>query len=896
MRSGYNEPASRSSAKPRYRSDTRRNRWPPSPSVEDATASLAREVPSSAGSVDEDNSGEAKSRGSVDQYPIIEEIEPPHNDERRFVLVSDPGDRDGPRHAARDRRRKSFAERGNMAPLNTDIDDAPLLPERTPTPYAYTKPQKESLAPSSNEYFLSPEAITPSSSTVPRTVPNRDSLDARDQNARSTKQIPVRSRHESVYPPPSPSKGREDVFEDSDVESDTSHLRTERRPARYSFVKSDLQKEDLRANVLETQAKSERRKRDSSPPSSARRDAYAAGGSGSTSSSGSSKQPTPSSDSPRSSSSSVNKEPRKSKPAPLETGYTRSSKHSASRPSSPRINDDRSPPRSPRLPPRRPPSPNTDRPSSRSGRPPSPLPSYTHVQQSPRVPITEADWHATYPPTTDRSRPIPRHERYETMPVPMPSINVKSPSPARPPKAENPLPYPVDDRPVEAFMPPEQQYQYDHPYSPVASSPRATRLDSQIPGSPRERSSAFRPQVSSRQNSNPDEIPRSPRVRSNSIRSQTSNDGGRRERKTTVPLSLDRPLPSCPRTEPSSKYNDWYTLQNYPTFDLCPSCYEGVFADTPFSVYFSQTRQYERPIERYCDFSSPWMRLAWLLTIKQRRQSLDLLYNLASITELERQCPGDRELGTDHIAWFGISDPRDGIHVANFAICPCDLKMVETLFPSMIGYFTRLPASSPYAIPTPYTCSLRIKSRRFPKYLDLLVELDAEAQLLGQHPNIHRFVQLARENAYKNECARDKQLLRKPWHFITSLPEFTVCQECFDELIWPGITSTSGHPPSTIPNLFNRTIQPVPGEDPEVGSSCCLYSPRMRKVWERSVQEEDFGYLKRKVLERKRAEMKISRERRDILAWMDGLQRGTAGWEMAKVELKENQEEWKKWE
>lgn len=284
--------------------------------------------------------------------------------------------------------------------------------------------------------------------------------------------------------------------------------------------------------------------------------------------------------------------------------------------------------------------------------------------------------------------------------------------------------------------------------------------------------------------------------------------------------------------------------------------------------------------------------------MKQRRKSPDLLYNLVNIIDQERDCPGDRELGIDHITWYGISDPRDGVHVNNFAICASDLRMIEELFPSIRGYFTRLPATtSHYAFPTTYTCSFRIKSGRFPKYIGLLVELDAEAQSLKQHPRIARFVQLARENAFKTECQRERTLLHKAWHFIPALPELTVCQECFEELIWPYLVQSSNFTsPSTVPKLFNRTIQPVPDEDPELGSSCCLYSPRMRRVWERAVRDGDFGFLEKKAIERKRAEARIGRERRDILGWMDRLERGTWEWEKAKVELKENEAEWKMWE
>lgn len=361
-------------------------------------------------------------------------------------------------------------------------------------------------------------------------------------------------------------------------------------------------------------------------------------------------------------------------------------------------------------------------------------------------------------------------------------------------------------------------------------------------------------------------------------------------------IPLDRPLPSCPRSELSSEYNDWYTLNGCSNFDICPSCFEGVFADTPFSTYFSPVARAEEDGARYCDFSSPWMRLAWLLTIKQRRKTPEFLYQLDSILETEGSCPGDYELSTDQMVWYGIPDERDGGHVANFVVCGCDLKSLEALIPSFRGYFTPVQSKNPNAVPSTFTCSFRACSRRFPRYLDLLLELDGEAQHFGLQPSTSRFIKMVRENASRNECSRDKPLRDKLWHFIPHLPEFTVCQECFDELILPAITSASSHIPDTIPKLFNRTMCLVPDEDPELGSTCCLYSPRMRKIWERSVENEDFEYLKRKAIERKQVEKKLARENSDILTLIAELKSETVQWEKENARLNKNNEEWKTWE
>jgi hypothetical protein len=970
-----------------YRTDVRnhhnKSQWPPKPSVEDEVVSLAKEVKSSA-EVEPVTSGEARARGSVDQYPIIEDNDSyihdhsyyhndkdsdSDNDERRFVLVSDP---------AAAPRRKSFAERGNMHHITTDVNndnDPPVFTERTSTPYAYTKPQKEYVAPNS-KYVLSPEPITPQvSSSIPRSVPRGQ---AWDQNARPQKTTPVHGRYDSVQAQ-SPRTSKNDAFEDSDADEDTTRLRTERKPARYSFVKSDLQKEDLRTSLLDSQTKSEKRRSGEPLPRERTRGGY-------DSSSGSSKNPTPSTQSPKSSTGSLDNgsgghSSQKSRRTPIDTSYSSSPKYQDSRPVSPRPSSPRyrerpaedryknssnypssrpasprsstptyretpqpkprpgpvetnktssrypdsrtesprprspayreplqSAPRSPTLPPLRRPtdSPPSSRPLSKSGpssRPASPL-SFSSTGPPPpphgRISsVTGADWHATYPPTsaTDRSRPQERYQlrHSDSLPVPMPRIDVQSPSPARNPKPlPNPLPYPVDDRQSDVFMPPEEAYQFDHSYAPAPPSPRLNSArqhypdspklpSSPIPGSPRDRPSAFRPSVVNRHTAMAEETPRMARMRSDSTRSESSHEGGRQRR--TAPSSLDRPLPSCPRSEPTDRYTDWYTLEGCPGFDMCPSCYGGVFADTPFSVYFKQTRRFERPIERFCDFSSPWMRLAWLLTIKQRRPSLDLIYALANIAEVERPCPQDREVaGT----WYGIPDQRDGIHISNFAICAQDYKNIEVLFPTVRGYFTRLPSHGSLA--RSHICSLRISSRRFPKYLDLLVELDAEAQNLGQAPDIRQFVQLARESAFKQECQRDRKLIRKAWHYIPGLTDFTVCEQCYDDNIAPAIAENN-----PIANLFSRTIQLVQGEDAE-GSSCCLYSPRMRRVWVRSMEDQDLGYLRRKAQERKRVEGRLGRERKDILRWMASTEKGSGEYESAKQELSECEREWRGWE
>ncbi|KAI4680122.1 uncharacterized protein J4E88_006013 [Alternaria novae-zelandiae] len=686
-----------------YRSHRQEQTWPPSPSVEDEREALAKEAPSSVGS-----SGQAEgeppsnTRGTVDQDSLLDEIEQPSvaQHDRRYVLVSESStDDDG--STLRDRRRRSFADRGGMSHINTDVPDPPVFTERVRAPYGYSKPQKESTAPSPADYMRSPEPITPSNSSHPRPDASRPS-----------RPMPTESRHNSYT---SPASKKEYVFDsDSDSEAhSTTHLRTERKPARYSFVKSDLQREDLRTNLRDTQERPEPRRHDSGQrplPTIRKGD-----------SSGSYKE-YPNAESPRSSSSSST------------------------------INS-----------------------------------------------IIPPSAHRGKATLTSRERRRRQFLARRTREIYLPGLGGKT----------------------------QRHWRSLHDQGGpgrVVSALTMAAVTGHLEG----------------------------------LLQWTENF------QTAQDLT-----------------NLGLTMIDNKNFNICPSCYEGVFAGTPFDVDFKQVWLNDYSLERSCDFSSPWARLAWLLTLQRGRKSLDLINAIAGVMDtVAKPCPGDREAGAeDRISWYGITNPRDGTRVANFAICSSDRRMLEALLPSLRGCFAKMPKDDRHV------CSLRTSSTRFPKYLDLLVELDAAAELSGQLPDLSRFVLLLRENSYKGECQRYKILFRKPWHFIPSLPEFTVCEQCYDELIWPATQSRSTS--SSIPHMFNKSIQLVPGEEPDVGSSCCLWSPRMRDVWKEAVRYDDFSYLKETAKERKRAESKYMRNRARIMTWMGDAEKGTRKWKEAEDAMRE---------
>ena len=122
-------------------------------------------------------------------------------------------------------------------------------------------------------------------------------------------------------------------------------------------------------------------------------------------------------------------------------------------------------------------------------------------------------------------------------------------------------------------------------------------------------------------------------------------------------------------------------------------------------------------------------------------------------------------------------------------------------------------------------CDLRVESKRFAKYVDHLEEISNQANFYRRPPNMLRFVQFAQKMSEFRECTRDDMVLDQPWHFMPHLPEFTVCEECYNDVVWPAAAAGS-----EVAGSFNRTLQMLP-QSP-MGTSCQLYSERMRELFE----------------------------------------------------------------
>jgi len=370
-------------------------------------------------------------------------------------------------------------------------------------------------------------------------------------------------------------------------------------------------------------------------------------------------------------------------------------------------------------------------------------------------------------------------------------------------------------------------------------------------------------------------------------------------------------LPPCPRSDYKSGYKDWYNLEGCPNFDLCPDCRNNVFEGTRYSSFFKRPREYTRPlsVKVRCDFSNPWMRLAWLLTLERRLPDLSLLQTLYKHLDESKDCPDARKANR---RWMTIVDYNDRRPIRKFHVCPTDVKSIEILLPGLKGHFVDYPKSS-ISSSTSSTamtslissttdqtlrkCTLyTTRNNRFPSYLDSLVSIHESLPkgVLAKSSDMRPFTELVKYKTELADCPRDNMMKGKKWFFIPTLPEFTVCEECHDDMIVPIMNNDYNDDDLTL--RFHKTPQFLPlGWDGPSGmsteASCTLYSPRMRRIFSKAVRNNDYKYLCRKAKERREREVELQQMAQPLIttvgeidALLKRVTKSTSSREIARLE------------
>ncbi|MCJ1333081.1 hypothetical protein MMC10_009775 [Thelotrema lepadinum] len=365
------------------------------------------------------------------------------------------------------------------------------------------------------------------------------------------------------------------------------------------------------------------------------------------------------------------------------------------------------------------------------------------------------------------------------------------------------------------------------------------------------------------------------------------NDRGQRQQdqyapppmaQLTQPQSRYKPrgppssLPPCSRPGFVTGYNDWWTLRNAPDLDICPDCKHNL-ETAGSSASFVPSPPRSSGYKTRCDLSVPWVRMAWLLVL-QGKASKSLVGEVIMGIAKETPCPGRTPSVRN---WRRIYDPEVKKFIPNFDACPSCVRSVETLFPNLRACFEPVPHADQSK---KRVCHLTFESPRFARYIDLLDDISKQAHTYRREPNMLRFVNLARSFSDVTPCRRDDQFRGVSWHFIPHLPDFTVCDECYLDVVWPHVTRGS-----EIAKTFNPTMQMPHSMSAKL--SCQLYSARMRELFERCCERNDLHGLRREALAR------VVKER-ELQARVEQARTLPPDWRASEMERLIG--EWRQWE
>lgn len=344
------------------------------------------------------------------------------------------------------------------------------------------------------------------------------------------------------------------------------------------------------------------------------------------------------------------------------------------------------------------------------------------------------------------------------------------------------------------------------------------------------------------------------------------------------PSSVGLGLSPCPRTIAVAGYQDWYTLKGLPHLDICPSCMSQI-AHSRYRDYFIPSLSKPAGQKTRCAFANAWTRLAWAQMMKKQHDSLELLYQMTRPPPGTRACPG--RIITEQ-SWHRIYDPETGTNLAGFHVCSSCARNIRILMPSHRETFQPSPD------PTERVCDFVTSSPRFVKFIDLLDASASRAESDSsrtRRPDTREFLSYARRKVVLRDCRRDRPALGT-WHFIPSLPEMCVCEDCYDEVVWP--LARSNHP---IACMVTTKMRILPGDGPgrTREASCQLYSPRMRAKFREAVVRDDFGLLRSVAQRRVEAERRFLDRREELLVAQ------SKGYDCDE-EMRKAVDEWRRWE
>lgn len=285
--------------------------------------------------------------------------------------------------------------------------------------------------------------------------------------------------------------------------------------------------------------------------------------------------------------------------------------------------------------------------------------------------------------------------------------------------------------------------------------------------------------------------------------------------------------------------------------------------------------------EVICALNRPWVRIVVARCLKDGVPNLGLLQSLTTLPPDVYPCPGRQ---TEIRRWYHVLDPGTKAPVQHFNVCTACVRSAELVFPEL--WKEKIFERPDGKLAQERYCNMFVGSKHF---YSIVNELDALARYSKKKDlrkkDITAFGEFVRQKARTRECARDAMLATPLWHFMSALPELTICEECYEEVVWP----LRDKP---LARDVGMTLQKVPVQRSAnyvAGISCQLYSERMRRIFKDAVSRNDFEILRNAALHRYNIEHRLQDNQRRF----DMEQR--AGFDR-RADIQRNLEYWKQYE
>lgn len=251
---------------------------------------------------------------------------------------------------------------------------------------------------------------------------------------------------------------------------------------------------------------------------------------------------------------------------------------------------------------------------------------------------------------------------------------------------------------------------------------------------------------------------------------------------------------------------------------------------------------------------------------QDRRHDVTLLAHVAGLRAQEGQCPNaqlaseQQPLPVAQRMWYTIQEPQTGAQpLQGWTVCAECVLNLQACCPAVAAGFAPVHPAGPREASCAMVPSERYEDTRTMEMLQQIGGCAVTAALF-RRPDLSQLVNWLRSNPPRPRgggasfstpghptsggqpqvnglCPRNYPSATLRCHTMPALFEFTVCEQCYADVVKPDVDKAAE---------LARQFDPNPSAMPS-GFTCQLYSDRMRRVWGEAVSTGNFEYLRHKV-------------------------------------------------